>query len=293
MEKAETRAEGITSLFRVLSKPDALRLFLHTSEGIKNSTYAIEELDLTPKRYYARLRELVDIGLVRKRDSGYRQTALGGMFCDRFLPAMGKAVEAKEELEFLVGLDGLDMENGVKKRILEALKIPIFADPTNVKVLEDYESLVIEAIDLCDSAEVSVLLASNYFDSRVMEATFRSVNRSVDTRIITGKNEFSSRLKKLKMMLSPDFMKIMIRLLSKEIDLENFVRVADLTYSFCVIDGHRSLFEFYNPLREGFIAAFTLEDAKVGKNLEDLFEQFWKLGKSDELLKFLKSLKGG
>jgi len=293
MENAESWAEGITSLFKVLSKPDALRLFTHTVDGIKNSTYAIEELDITPKKYYARLRELVDIGLVRKLNSGYRQTALGRMIYNRFLPEMVKAVDARDELEFLVGLEGLEIENGVRKRILEELKIQDFAGSTKVRLLEDYEALAIEVIDLCDSAEESVLLASNYFDSRVMEATFRSVKRSVDTRIITGKNEFSSRLRKLKMMLSPDFMKIMIGLLSQEIDLENFVRIANLNYSFFVVDGHRSIFEFDSPLREGFIAAFTLEDAKVGKTLEDIFEQFWDVGKSDDLVKFLMSLKRG
>ena len=290
MEKAESWAEGVTSLFKVLSKPDALIIFRHTVDGIKSSTSAIEELDLTQKRYYARLRELVDIGLVRKLDSGYGQTALGRMIYDRFLPAMRKAVDAKDELEFLVGLE---IENGVRKRILEELGIPVFADSTNVKLLGDYESLVVEVIDLCDSAEESIILASNYFDSRVMEATFRAAGRGTNTRIITGKDGFSSRLQQLKMMLSPDFMKILIGLFSKEIELENFIRVVDITYSFCVADSYRSVFEFYNPIKEGFIAAFMVEDRKVSDTLADLFEQFWNIGESNEALKFLMSMKRG
>jgi len=293
MAQAESQAEGITSLFKVLSKPDALKLFIHTSDGIGNSTYAIEELNLTSKKYYARLRELVDIGLVRKLDSVYRQTALGRMIYDRFLPAMRKAVDAREELEFIVGLEGLEMENGVRKSILEELGIPIFANSTKVRLLGNYEALVIEVIDLCDSAEESIILASNYFDSRVMEATFRAAGRGMNTRIITGKNGFSSRLQQLRMMLSQDFMKIVIGLFSKEIELENFIKVVDITYSFCVVDNYRSVFEFYNPVGEGFIAAFAVEDRKVGETLLDLFEQFWKIGESNEALKFLMSMKRG
>lgn len=293
MEKAESRAEEVNSLFKVLSKPDALKLFSHTSDGIENSKHAMEELDITQKRYYARLKELVDIGLVRKKDGVYRQTALGGMVYDRFLPAMGKAIDAKDELELLVGLEGMEIETGVRKIIEEELGIPIFKDSTNIKLLGDYESLVIEVIDLCDSSEKSIILASNYFDSRVMEATFRATGRGIDTRIITGKNGFSSRLQQLKMMLSPDFMKILIGLFSKEIELEHFMRVVDITYSFCVVDGYRSIFEFYNPIREGFIAAFTVDDGKVSETLADLFEQFWNIGESNEALKFLMLMKGG
>lgn len=293
MEKAESSAKGITSLFKTLSHPDALKLFNHTSYGIGNSTYAIEELDLTPKKYYARLRELVETGLVRKRDNVYRQTALGRMIYDRFLPAMRKAVDAKDELEFLVGLEGLEMETGVRKRVLEELGITIFADFTKVRLIGDYEALVVEVIDLCDSAEESIILASNYFDSRVMEATLKAADRGMNTRIITGKNGFSSRLQQLRMMLSPDFMKILIGLFSKEIELENFIKIVDITYSFCVVDSYRSVFEFYNPVGEGFIAAFVVEDRKVGETLADLFDQFWKIGESNEALKFLMSMKGG
>jgi len=115
----------LTALLKVLSNPDALRLFHLIGEGIENSRYTREELELTPKRYYARLRELVKVGLVSKRYGVYRQTALGGMICDRFLPAMGEAVDAREELEFLAGLEGIEIDNVVKNRILEELGIPL------------------------------------------------------------------------------------------------------------------------------------------------------------------------
>jgi len=53
---------------------DALGVFLLAGEGIESSTYAIEELNLTPKTYNSRLRELVDVGSVSKTGNAYRQT---------------------------------------------------------------------------------------------------------------------------------------------------------------------------------------------------------------------------
>jgi len=290
MEKAELRAEGVTSLFKVLSKPDALRLFRHTSDGIKNSTYAIAELDLTPKRYYARLRELVDIGLVRKMDSGYGQTGLGRMIYDRFLPAMGKAYDARDELELLVSLDGLEMENGVRKSILEELGIPIFEDSTKLKLLGDYEALAIEAIDLYDSAEESVLLASNYWDVRVMEAVFRATERNVTNKLIVGKKSLSSKLQNLRMMLSVTFAKTIINFASNKVNLRDFVRFVDLPYTFCVVDGHLNIIEFSNTLNESFIAALSIDDRGVGEKLTKFFETFWKAGEFNSALNIVNSI---
>jgi len=268
----------LTALFKALSNPDGYRIFVLTCEGIRNSTYAIDELNLTPKRYYARVRELVGIGLVSKVGGVYRQTALGRMIYDHFLPAMGKAVDARDELEFLAGLEGIGIGNGVMNRILEDLGIPIFEDSTNVKVLGDYEAFVIEAIDLSDSAEKSVLLASNYLDVRVMEATFRSVDRGVTNRVLLGKKGLSSRVNQFRMMLSPIFTKAIINFASSTVDLKDTVRVSDIPYTFCVVDGHRSIIESSNPIEEIFIVALSIDDRGVGEKLTKFFETLWKSG---------------
>ena len=291
LEKGESRTEGITSLFKVLSKPDALKLFRHTGDGIKNSTYAIDELDLTPKRYYARLRELVEIGLVRKQDSGYEQTALGRMIYDRFLPAMGKAYEVRDELELIVGLEGIEMKNGVRKSILEELGIPIFEDSTKFSLLGDYEALVVELIDLCNEAEENILLASNYFDVRVMEATFRSMNRGVNNRLIMGKKRLSSKIQQLKMILSPAFTLTIIKSVSDVTKLGELSRVLDLPYSFCIVDGQRSIIEISNIVDEKFIAALLVDNRGIAEKLTEFYESLWKVGDINSDIKVIDLLK--
>jgi len=47
MNYSELGTEGLVNLFKVLSKPDALEIFLLAGEGIENSTHAIEELGYT------------------------------------------------------------------------------------------------------------------------------------------------------------------------------------------------------------------------------------------------------
>jgi len=291
MEKAESRAEGVTSLFKVLSNPDTLRLFNHTSDGIKNSTYAIEELDLTPKRYYARLKELVKIGLVRKQYGSYGQTALGRMIYDRFLPAMGKAYDARDELEFMEGLEAIEIENGVRKSILEELGIPIFEDSANMRMIDNYEAMVVDVIDLCDEAEESILMASNYMDVRVMEAVFRAGERDVTNSFIVGKRSLSSKLKNLRMMLSLTFAKTVLNFVSDTVELKDMVRFAELPYSFCIVDGHRNIIEISDTIDDRFLAAFSVDNRSVGENATKFYEKLWKAGEFHSVLDAFNSLK--
>ena len=298
MEKYKTQSEEVhevngklAPLFKVLSKPDALKILSRVGQEIRNSTYTMEELNLTPKKYYTRLRELMNEGLVRKKDDVYRQTALGRIMYNRFLPAMGKAVDAKGELELIVSLEGTELENEVRKRIEEELGIPIFTDSTNVKLLGDYEALAIEVIDLYDSAEESVLLASNYVDVRVIEAFLRAVDRGVTNRAMMGKNRQSSKIQSLRMMLSVTFARTIINFASNTEELKNTVRFVDLPYTFCVVDGRRSIIEFSDTINDSFIAALSVDDRDIGEKFTKFYETLWNAGESNSAIEGLNYLK--
>ncbi len=299
MEKFETKTgeEGqiitgeLATLFKVLSNPDTLKILYLTGIGIENPTYAMKELGLTQKRYYSRLRELINTALIRKMDGVYRQTALGRMVYERILPTMGKAFDAREELELILYLEETELENGVKKRILDDLDIPSFKESPKIKLLRDYEALAIAVIDLYDSAEESILLASNYFDVRVMEASVRSVDRGVTNRLIVGKQSLSSKLKNLRMMLSLTFAKTLINFTTNKVNIRDFLRFVDLPYTFCVVDGHHSIIEFSNTANESFIVALSIENRKVGEKLTKFFETLWNAGDTHVALEAINSLR--
>ena len=291
MSEAEVGTESLVRLFKVLSKPDALEVFLLAGEGIKSSTYAMEELGFTPKKYYARLKELVDVGFVSKTEGAYRQTPLGNIICGRLLPAMGRAYDARDRLGLIAKFKGTQIEDEVRDLIEDELKLPNFAGSTNVKLLRDYEALAIEVIDIYNSAEESVLLASNYLDIRVLDAVVRSLDRGVKNRCIIGKEVLSSRLQQLRMILSPKFTMAMMKMASNSADLSEIARVMDLHFSFCVIDGYRSIFEFYNPVADEFIIAFLVKDRFIGEKLTKIFNELWETGECHSTLSFLSSFK--
>lgn len=290
-EEAHVINGELATVFRLLSKPDAVKILYRAGLGIENSTYAIEELDLTPKKYYYRLKELMAADLVKKVDGVYRQTALGRIIYDRFLPAMGKTYDAKDELELIVYLEGTELDDGARKRIEDELNIPRFAESNNAKIIDNYESMVVDIIDICDESENNILLASNYVDVRVIEAVIRSHDRGVNFRLIMGEKASQSKLNQLRLMLSPRFAKAMIEFMSIPDDLGEMTRVTKLAYSFCIIDGFHCVYEVINPTDMEFLCASIIEDKRLAEKMICSFERLWETGKANEMLKFFNSLK--
>jgi len=283
----------LAALFRTMSNPDALRILFLASRGIENSTYAMEELGLTQKRYYARLKGLVESGLIRKEDGVYRQTALGRIMHDHLLPTLEKTFKAKDRLELLMRVEGTEIENKVKNLIYDELGVSVFAGSSNVRMLEDYEALAIEVIDLYDSAEESVLLASTYIDVRVIEAFLRAVDRGVTNRAIMGKNSRSSKIQNLRTMLSVTFAKTVLSYASNTVEVKNTVRFADLPYTFCVVDGHHNIIEVSNTLNERFIVALLIDDRVIGEKLTEFHNTLWKAGEFHSAVEAINHLKSG
>ena len=85
---------GLVPILRSLSKPDAIELFALAGRGISSSKDAREELGLSQKVYYSRLRGLIDAGLVEGRNGSYKQTHLGRIVHGRILPILSRAWEA-------------------------------------------------------------------------------------------------------------------------------------------------------------------------------------------------------
>ncbi len=230
-------------------------------------------------------------GFITKMEGAYRQTPFGSIICGRLLPAIGRAYDSRDRLGLIAKFKGTLIEDDVKNLIEAELKLPDFSGSNNVRILETYEGLVCEAVDLYDSAEKSVLLASNYFDVRVMEACFRSTERGVINRLIIGKKSLSKKLQNLRMMLSVTFAKTIINFTTNKVNIQEFMKFVDLPYTFCIVDGHRNILEFSNPLNEVFIVAFSIDDKVVGEKLTEFFDMFWEAGDTKPALEAINSIR--
>lgn len=291
METVHSGNEELAALFRAMSKPGTIGILILAGRGIANSTHAIEELGTTPKRYYSRLNDLLEAGLVKKREGVYRQTALGGIIQSRIFPTILKACEYKDRLGILEQIEGTPFEHEIRRVLANELDLLELMGSTRISIMDDYEALAIEAVDLYDSAEESVLLASNYFDVRVMEAFLRAKDRGIENRVIVGKRSLSSKMKSLKTILSFTFTKALISFASNTVDLKKTVRYTDLPYTFCVVDGHLNVIEISNLINERFIVALSIDDEVVGEKLTEFYELLWEVGEFHSAIEAANSIR--
>jgi len=98
-------------------------------------------------------------------------------------------------------------------------------------------------------------------------------------------------MKNLRIMLSLTFAKTIVSFASDKVDLEGFLRFADIPYTFCVVDGHLNIIEFSNYLNEDFIVALSIDDRVIGERLTKFFEMIWEAGEFNSALKIINSLK--
>jgi predicted transcriptional regulator len=76
-----------------LSNRDAYEIFCLTADGINASTNILREQSFSRKRYYTRLKGLVDLGLVHKEGGKYKHTALGSIVYEIQVNSLESALE--------------------------------------------------------------------------------------------------------------------------------------------------------------------------------------------------------
>jgi len=284
----------IERVLNSLANEDAIRIFISAKEGIKKSTQAIRELDLTQRRYYARLNELVKAGLIERREDAYQLTTLGTVLYN-----LGTVFN-----ETLTHRDRLDLVDRLKraksisleeiKQILQTISSKGFigylgiADLIQpVKMIGTYEDIVLELVGRINEAEKNIRLATYYIDSRAVEAILEAYERGVDLSILTSDREsVVKKLQILQMILSPKIIKL-YNMFSGE---RMRARLSEFPYSFCLIDDKYVIIELPNPGTNGFYMGFSIQNEALCQRLAKTFEDLYEKGKENPIIEQLRKV---
>jgi hypothetical protein len=261
-----------------------MRIFLLAKKGISNSNKAIKELDLTPKRYYSRLKALVDSGVLEKVNGVYVYTPVGEMLHSLGLSLIN-LVDNKQKIGLLLNLSKSEALSDEERQKINSViigkndigvvlgsmiqRIP----QEKVEKISGYKELVEALAHAIASSKKSILLASRYFDVWVVDECLKAQERGNELRVLISKETMSKKMNKLRMMLSP---KIIMKVLemSNEKKIEDILREIELSFSFCIIDGSECFFEFPSVGGE-FSIAFKFKDNETSKKFTQLFNSIW------------------
>lgn len=267
-ESAFTEIVKITS---TLGNADALALFNYAGNGIKNSKDAIRTLGLTQKRYYSRLKDLVDANLIAKVDGEYRHTALAKYFYD-MKDKIETVIDNKERLRLVdrIGQAG-SLSSEEAQRIAEILSIDdlIGFQVDRAKIVDMFDTAVKNVIKYIDNAEKSIHFASKYMDIRVNQACINTKERGIEAYFLIGNiDQFKKSLN-------------MLGLRERAILIQSFgsfdmnVRFIELPYTFLIVDGRESMIEVPKPFTDVYTLSIFFENKHFSLKLMENFDLLW------------------
>jgi len=283
-EKEESSFAEMERILSSLANQDALKIFRKARDGIVSSTKIIKELGLTQKRYYTRLNELMNAGLIEKNEDAYQHTILGKL-CYNLGEVFEKALSQRDRLDLLGKLkraNTLTLEE--TKTIAQALSaggasgLPEMESlVSSVRMVDNYEQLVQETVKLLEKAEKEVYLATQYFDFRVTETFLRIMKRNIKYNVLYDERNPGEKLQTvLRMLLAhPTMLKTFIEVM-KSPDFK--VRLAQLPYAFLVVDSKYAMIEIAKPYTGAFFIAFILENEKLSEKFIETFKILWNKG---------------
>ena len=267
------------NILDALAHEDAIKIFNYAKDEITNSTVAIRELGLTQKRYYTRLKLLLDAGILEKCDQGYRYTFLGEVL-HQMSGSFTAILEQKDRLELANKLRKTKSLSEEEKKNLMKLIAPTESEGLlniqdmigPVRLVDDYEELIKNIIDSVDQAEESAYLASKYSDVRVVEAMMRAFQRGVKFRALGPRVNITDRINILRALLSPKMAGTFLKAIT---EVSALVRKTDISCSFIVIDEKWAVFEIPHPVKDSFYLGFIFQNANICKRLCSMFNDMW------------------
>jgi len=291
LKKEDSQFKSFAEMEKVISalaNQDAIKIFYAAGEGIKSSTEAIKELELTQKRYYTHLRNLLEAGLIQKGEEAYQQTTLGKI-CHKLGEAFQNALSQRDRLDLVDRLGkakniSIEETEEIMRAILKQTNISSDSRLTDftgpVRIADTWEKVVADVVEYMDKAKESVYFATTSFDGRVAESCLRAAQRGVKLNFLTDKETISNKLQMLRMLLSePKTLKFFFEYLSSP---DFRIRFLDIPYSFIVVDQKYSMIEVTHPYTHAFSMAFLFHNEKLCERLIATFEAMWRRGQEME-----------
>jgi predicted transcriptional regulator len=269
----------IVNILNALGNEDALALFLYAKNGIMSSKHAIRELRLTQKRYYSRLKDLLDNNLIEKIEGEYIYTALGSIMYNLGMTMEG-ALLNKDKLRIMNQLNkAKNISDKERKELMELFSIEELAGESvsKIKLVDTFEEAVHNVLDLMENAKKSIRFCSKYSDIRVSQACLKAMERGVDTYFIVGdQDQFEYAFNLIKPMITnPKYLKMILQFLKSP---QMNIRYIDIPYTFLIIDEMKSMIEIPKPFTNTFSLSIFFDDEILSSRMVENFNILWEIG---------------
>lgn len=299
---SETTQAKMMEIHSALSNCDSIRIFNLAATGIDASTSVLQKHQFTKKRYYGRLKELVDLGLIFKNNGEYKHTALGSAIFENQVKNLEQILQVSKTNSIHSNQLGNEQEQGAGSNDEKVISQEISKDieatagtgrlkPLNFFV--SWNELSSEVALITENAKFEIYGATRYVDFRTAETAISAANRGCKVNILhSSRNGLSPKLQVVgNLMAHPKALSVY-----KEFTTNPNIFVAEveqLPYSFVVIDGTKVGIEIVNPEDPyTFFFGLEFENRTFASKLISHFKEIARTAGKDTIASLMESEQG-
>ena len=179
----------LTEVLSVLSKNDALTIFLMANEGIKSELDTPTKIGLTKKQYYTRLKQLVDLGLITKNNESYIQTAFGRVVYQKHIIGLTNNIKNSKYLQMVDVLkadpkfnekDIMEFMSKVEPQVSSDLE----SSKKSFTVTSSYEDMVRKILEMIEFAQNEILLVTRFQNELIINSILKKASAGINVRVL-------------------------------------------------------------------------------------------------------------
>ena len=283
-------------IFLTLSNEDALKIFELAAKGIDATASVLYENHFTKKRYYVRLRKLVEMGLVVKENGSYSHTPLGSIVYENQVASLKRILAKKGSLEILSDLQRRNKSDkalqsailDLSQEVLKDVETTIgFSNLKPIKLMKTWGEFTNQVSTISVLARAEVYIATRSIDSKIAGAALKAAEKGCVVEIIYNRirefgtpNEMNSKTRE-------ELLNVMDLLRAHP---KVRLRRSGILYSFFVIDKLSVAIEIPHPgVIDSFFLGVSFQSPNIATKLEDCFEEIVKGVKIDSAVPAISS----
>ncbi|MBI2184294.1 MAG: hypothetical protein HYU39_04960 [Thaumarchaeota archaeon] len=282
------KPDAVQKIYRSLSNLDSMFLFNLAVEGIEASTGAEAKYGLTHRRYYKRLKELTDSGLITKQGGKYVHTTLGSVFYESQLKPLRQILLKRDTIQLLEKFKSTSppSEEGPSKALQELEDMLGISDLKPVRIIKEWDEVVATLQRNIETMNHQLLIATRYADFRTVQSTLQALKKGAKINVLHGdRGGITTKVQLIANLLAQggSFKKYLELVKNPNVDL----RHSYVPYSFFIIDETFVGIEIVNPASPNdFFIGISFENAALGQKMSEYFNIMWEKARKDPMDSF-------
>ena len=291
------------NLFSILSRDDNLKMFEIAKNGLKISLSLLDNLEISPKRYYKALKQLKDAGLIEKTGGIYFHTIFGSIVYQRSIIEMAQYAEHLEKMQMIDSIRQTEKfsEASISKLIQDVIGTALMPSPSSVqsttisKSINNTTSLIpiidiilsfdkviqtlVERVDCCKS---EILIATRICPEIVINKILEKSKLGVKVKVVADrglvKEYFRRQEKSLGDLNDKNPIEERKCVVANPWYPDESInrRIADIPFGVIILDKQDVAVELVNSNNpKEFYGGIFIRDEKIVMSMTDFYQQMW------------------